>query len=167
MNMEKQTLMKVLQIGGIVVLILGIVWVGRGLLFPRQTVSYAAPGAASVAVIKGDFQEVAIDLQSGAYAPIIVQKGIPVRFTIRAEDKNINSCNGSVVINEYNVQKTLKPGDNILEFTPSETGTFAYSCWMGMVTSSIQVVDDLDQADPSAVPIQANGGLRMPCCQPQ
>lgn len=172
MNSENKGFGKALKIGGILVLIVGIVMAGRVFLFPGYPWSYAAAGNGSVtavtAAISGDVQEVIIDLQSGAYAPIMVQKGIPVRFNIRAEKENINSCNGTVVIQEYNLQTTLKPGDNILEFTPDKTGVIPYSCWMNMITSSIQVVDDLSKADSSVVPAAAAGsGALMPCCRPQ
>jgi plastocyanin domain-containing protein len=36
-------------------------------------------------------------------------------------------------------------GENIIEFTPEKTGTIPYSCWMGMIGSSIEVVDDLSK----------------------
>ena len=45
----------------------------------------------------------------------------------------------ALVIPEYGIQKGLAPGDNVIEFTPTETGTFPYSCWMGMIRSSITV----------------------------
>ena len=32
-------------------------------------------------------------------------------------------------------------GDNIIEFTPTEAGTYTYSCWMGMLRSKIYVVN--------------------------
>ncbi len=168
MNNEKQSISKALKIAGIIALIVGIVVVGKGFLFPGGPFSFATAGGGanppSVAVLNGDVQEVSIDLTSGAYAPIVVQKGTPVRFNIRADKENINSCNGTAVIPEYNLQLDLKPGDNIFEFTPNKTGTVPYSCWMNMITSSIKVVDDLSKADLSAVPV-AGGGLKMPCCQ--
>lgn len=168
--MNNPTIIKGLKFCGIILLVVGIGMVGTRYLFPRTT-AFAAPGTDGqpviMAEINGGIQEVAIDLQPSAYAPIIVQKGIPVRFNIRAEEKNINSCNATVVIPDFNTQVTLKPGDNILEFIPDKAGAVAYSCWMGMVTSSIQVVDDLSLADPSAVPVPGKGGFRMPCCKPQ
>ncbi len=171
MNNDNQTLSKAIKIGGILVLIMGIVMVGKWFLFP-DPVSYATSGngsaVASAAVMNGDVQEVTIDLKPSAYAPIIVQKGIPVRFNIRAEEENINSCNGTVVIPEYDLEAVLKPGDNIIEFTPDKSGVISYSCWMGMVTSSIQVVDDISKVDPTAIPVPVGGNrLRLPCCQPQ
>lgn len=160
-----------MKIGGVLLVLVSIVVIGKWFLFPGDPTSYAASGngslAASSAVVTGDVQEVAIDLKPSAYAPIIVQKGIPVRFNIRAEKENINSCNGTVVIPEFNLQVALKPGDNIIEFTPDKAGTIPYSCWMGMVTSSIQVVDDISRVDPAAIPAPVNGGIGMPCCQRQ
>lgn len=162
---NRETMMKVLKMGGILVAVLGIIMVGRWYLFPGPALAAAGNGTAAVAVIKDGVQEVTIDLKSSSYAPIIVQKGIPVKFNIRAGEGEINGCNGSVIIPDYNVQKSLKAGDNILEFTPDKTGTVPYSCWMGMITSSIQVVDDLATADTSAVAVPVGSRIKMPCCQ--
>jgi len=166
---NKQMLIKALKMGGIFVVIVGIIMIGRWYLFPGQSESYAASGngsaAVAAAVIKEGVQEVAIDLKSSSYGPIVVQKGIPVKFNIRAAEGDINSCNGTVIIPDYNVQMALKPGDNILEFTPDKTGTIPYSCWMGMVTSSIQVVDDISAVDVSTIAVPVGGRLKMPCCQ--
>jgi hypothetical protein len=118
----------------------------------------------NVAVVKGDYQEVTILLTSNAYAPIIVQKGIPVRFNIQANEQDINGCNGTVVIPEYKLETVLKPGSNLLEFTPDKSGTIPYSCWMGMVTSTIKVVDDISQPDQK-VSAPVNKGFKMGCCQ--
>lgn len=96
-----------------------------------------------VAKLEGNIQVVEIDLQPGSYAPIVVQKGIPVKFNIKAESGAINGCNGTVVIPNFNVNKRLEPGDNFIEFTPTETGDITYSCWMGMIVSNIKVVDDI------------------------
>jgi len=76
-----------------------------------------------------------------AYPSIVVKKGMPVRFNLHAEQKNINGCNNSIIIPEYNIEKKLTAGDNIVEFTPSETGTYGYTCWMGMISSEITVID--------------------------
>lgn len=54
------------------------------------------------------------------------------------------------------MSKKLQPGDNVIEFTPTETGTFAYSCWMGMIRSRITVVEDINNVDSSG----SNGGIQ-------
>ncbi len=165
---NRAKLMKIGSIAGVVVLLAVLGWY---FLVPKVSASSGAGGGTqgNVAVINGDVQEVTIDLKASGYAPIIVQKGIPVRFNIRAAQEDINGCNGTVVIPAYNVQVTLKSGDNMLEFTPDKTGNIPYSCWMGMVTSSINVVDDLKTVDPAALAATApaTGGLRTSCCSRQ
>ena len=50
-------------------------------------------------------------------------------------------CNNKIIIREYEIEKSLEMGDNIIEFTPTEAGTYTYSCWMGMLRSKIYVVN--------------------------
>jgi plastocyanin domain-containing protein len=44
-----------------------------------------------------------------------------------------------MIIREYGIEYRFRPGENIIEFTPTKTGKFPYSCWMGMIRSSITV----------------------------
>ena len=53
-------------------------------------------------------------------------------------------------IQEYGIEYTFKEGENIIEFTPDETGTVLYTCWMGMIKGSIVVTEDLDNAQGNA-----------------
>jgi plastocyanin domain-containing protein len=106
---------------------------------------------ANMAAVQGDVQVVTSGITSGSYEPIIVQKGIPVKWTLQAEDGELNGCNNSIVVQKYNVQKKLQIGDNVIEFTPTETGTVTFSCWMGMIRSKITVVDDLSTIDSSTI----------------
>jgi hypothetical protein len=96
------------------------------------------------ATLNDGIQTVTTTLDNGVYAPIIVQKDIPVKWTITAQKGDINGCNGEMIIKNYNVDEKLKVGENVIQFTPTQSGTFTYSCWMGMVTSSIIVVDDIN-----------------------
>lgn len=100
----------------------------------------AVPKATS----EGTTQTVTTTLDGGQYSPIVVQKGVPLKWTITAKNGDINSCNNQMVINDYNLNQKLNVGENVIEFTPTESGTFPYSCWMGMVTSTITVVDDIN-----------------------
>jgi hypothetical protein len=86
-------------------------------------------------------QLVTTTLAGGRYQPITVQAGIPVKWTIEAPPGSINGCNNRMIIPEYNIEHTFTAGTNVIEFTPKKTGTFRYSCWMGMIRSSITVVE--------------------------
>lgn len=142
---------RMLAASGILVMLLGAVMITRGLsLTGTTTPGLTAQAYTNVAVIENGHQIVHIQLEPYYYEPIVVQKGIPVIFVVKAEQENINGCNNAIVIPAFDVRNNIVPGDNIFEFTPTETGTIAYSCWMGMIRSSIQVVDDLDLLSPGS-----------------
>lgn len=86
-------------------------------------------------------QVVTTRLTTSGYEPINIKAGVPVRWTIKAEVSDITGCNNTIVIPAYNIQKTLEPGENIIEFIPTESGTVPYSCWMGMIRSHITITE--------------------------
>ncbi len=99
------------------------------------------------ATVQNGVQTIQADLNPSVYPFIIVQKGIPVEFTITADESSITGCNQTVVFPEYQVKKALQPGDNVITFTPEESGIVPYTCWMGMLDGRILVVDDLSEAN--------------------
>ena len=96
----------------------------------------------NASTIYKDYQEVKIDLSYGSYDDIIVQKGIKVRLIINAKKEYLTGCNNVLTINEFNIKKELKEGENIIEFTPKNVGTYKVNCWMNMITNNIKVIDD-------------------------
>lgn len=117
--------------------------------FGGQNQASASVKGAAAEIIDG-VQVVTTQLSSGRYEPIVVQAGIPVQWNIQAENGDINGCNNRIIIPKYNLEIPLKPGDNIIEFTPDQSGIVPYSCWMGMIRSQITVVEDL--GDPTEIP---------------
>lgn len=145
---------KMMKVSAVLVMALGIIMLNRGLSLSGVNMVYAAsgvPSAGNVAKIEGNVQTVRTSLQSGKYAPIIVQKGIPVKWNMKADAKNINGCNETLTIPKYNLQVKLVPGDNIIEFTPDADGNIPYTCWMGMISSNIKVVDDISKVSDSDI----------------
>jgi plastocyanin domain-containing protein len=122
-----------------------------GFAFPSIDIGASGTSAqnTNTAAAADGVQTITTVLSSGRYEPITVQKGLPVKWIIKAQAGTINGCNNKIVIPKYNIEKKLETGDNIIEFTPSETGTFAYSCWMGMIRSKITVVDNINNAQVS------------------
>jgi hypothetical protein len=104
------------------------------------------------ATLDGDVQKIQATLNPNVYPFIIVQKGIPVELTISADESSITGCNQTVVFPSYNVKKTLTPGDNVIKFTPQESGLIPYTCWMGMKDGRILVVDNLFSEPVAALP---------------
>ena len=91
-------------------------------------------------VMQDGYQVVTIEVSPRAYGAITVQKDIPVLFNLHVEAENLNGCNRAIMIPKLGITQQLVPGDNIVSFTPTETGVIPYSCWMNMIRSSITVV---------------------------
>jgi sulfite exporter TauE/SafE/copper chaperone CopZ len=149
---------------GVLVIVLGLILVNRGLsLFGKP--SLIGNSSVRVAQIAGNEQVVRMEVGPNSYEPITVQKGIPVKWIVHADEKNLNGCNGTIVVPKYNIEKKLIAGDNIIEFTPQEDGTIGYSCWMGMIKSSIQVVPDITKIfDKKEGQISGNNISGRACC---
>lgn len=151
--LSKKFTHKMIKVSAVLVVILGIFMFGNGMslsgiVLPSITgVAKDNNVSGNVAQVVDGVQLVTTSLSSGRYEPITVQKDIPVKWTLKAEEADINGCNYSIIIPKLNKEYQLKPGDNIIEFTPSESGTIPYSCWMGMIRSSITVVDDINNVD--------------------
>ena len=141
---------RMMKVSAVLVIVLGVAMTNRGLALSGVSIPspFGTSGKESgVAQVRDGIQTVTTKLYPGKYEPITVQKGIPVKWTIKAQKKDLNGCNNEIIIPKFNIIKKLEAGDNIIEFTPAETGTFAYSCWMGMIRSKITVVDDITRID--------------------
>ena len=71
----------------------------------------------------------------------MVRAGVPVVWTLHAEPDKLTGCNNELVIPAWKLRVPLFAGDNVIEFTPEEPGVIAFTCWMGMLRSSITVVE--------------------------
>ncbi len=132
------------KIASILILLLSIVMLFRGLstLGINYNTLFNDYGNYTASTIYKDYQEVKINLSYGSYDDIIVQKGMKVRLIINAPKKYLTGCNNVVMINEFNIKKELKEGENVIEFTPDKVGTYSMNCWMSMITNNIKVIDN-------------------------
>ena len=162
---SKSSTQKILKISAIVVIILGVVMINRGLsltgsgydyttIVTGATVTggnYADLPSNEVAVINANYQEIRMDVDRYGWSPdkFILQKGVPVKWIING--KELNGCNNAIQVPKYNLKFDLKSGEQTIEFTPSETGTIAWSCWMGMIPGTFVVVDDLANLDSNKI----------------
>ncbi|MDR0402133.1 MAG: sulfite exporter TauE/SafE family protein [Treponema sp.] len=109
-----------------------------------------------IPIVENGVQIVNSTLSPGRYPAITVRQGVPVRWIINAPQGSINGCNNRMIIREYKIEHRFSPGENVIEFTPEKTGRFLYSCWMGMIRSSITVIEEGQSAsaepDPGPVP---------------
>jgi plastocyanin domain-containing protein len=72
-----------------------------------------------------------------------------VEWTINAPKGSINGCNNRMILPAFGIEHSFEPGANVIRFTPEKAGRFRFSCWMGMITSTVTVIDN---TDPAAAP---------------
>lgn len=147
---------QVMKVGAILVVVLGLAMFTQGTVLSgvMDMIHMMHTGSSAEAVedvaadeiteeagnIVDGVQVINSTLTMGSYPEITVQAGVPVRWIIDAPAENINGCNSVMIIPNYGIQHAFEPGENVIEFTPQESGTFSYSCWMGMVYGQINVV---------------------------
>ena len=98
----------------------------------------------AVSVISGDIQIVSSEADYGSYEAITVQSGTAVEWHLMVPEGKLIGCNNQIIISEYGIEQDLQEGDNLITFLPEECGTYTFTCWMGMIRSTITVVEDLD-----------------------
>ncbi|MBI5123335.1 sulfite exporter TauE/SafE family protein [Candidatus Roizmanbacteria bacterium] len=135
-----QYFMKVMAVG---VLILGLYYTANFLSIYGVNLGFNQinKGTASNVKVENGQQIINMDVVSSGYVPnyFIVKKGIPVKWIVNG--KNVFGCQGYFVVPSLGIQKALNEGENIFEFTPTETGFINFSCGMGMYRGRIEVVD--------------------------
>ena len=105
----------------------------------RERDGGVAPDA-PVALANGEPQVINSVLSRYGYPNITVEVGRPVKWIINAPPGSVNGCNYRFIIREYGIGYELRPGENVVEFTPNRVGKVPYSCWMGMIPGTITVV---------------------------
>lgn len=109
--------------------------VGAGMLLQdgrvRDTVTQA--------MLQDGVQVAYSTLSPGGYPSIRVKEGVPVRWVITAPEGSVNGCNYKLFIQAYDLEHEFHEGENVIEFTPTESGTVPFSCWMGMLQGNIYI----------------------------
>jgi plastocyanin domain-containing protein len=159
---------RVTRAGAILVTVMGLLMTGYGLNLSGLSLDFArnafaaertpasrawrSDGGAEAQLpeVEDGVQVVNSTLRGGRYPAIVVRQGLPVRWTIDAPAGSVNGCNNRMIIREYGIEYRFKAGANVIEFMPERTGRFTYSCWMGMIRSTITVV-----AEGEEVPVIA------------
>lgn len=138
--LSKKSTATMMKVSATLVVILGLGMINTGISM-SGFMAFGTRVSQDLSTVKleNGYQIVEIEVGSRSYDPITVEKGVPVKFNLHVDEKNLNGCNNEVVFPKYGVKIKLQPGDNWVEFTPLEEGVFPYSCWMNMIRSSITV----------------------------
>ncbi|OGI12672.1 hypothetical protein A3K64_03795 [Candidatus Micrarchaeota archaeon RBG_16_36_9] len=113
----------------------------------------------NLATVTNGVQVIQLSVQGANYYPnpIRVKKDIPVQLI--ADINNMPGCSKSIVIPEFGITKSVSTSDNKIEFTPSKSGTFQFSCSMGMYLGQI-IVEEVDgsvAAYTGSTPVTSGG----------
>lgn len=99
---------------------------------------------AAAVPVTGEKQLLKMEASAQGYKPnyFQVKANQPVRWEIT--DTGTSGCTNAIISRElFEGEIRLTPGQtSIKEFTPAKTGRYKFSCWMGMVTGIIEVVDE-------------------------
>lgn len=125
---------------GLAVIALGVFNISNAssIVFPSKTLSSAKTNQQNET---GIVQEVRMTQGGFGYSPnqFTVKKGNTVKWIINST--NQFTCASYIRMPAYGTSQPLKAGENVIEFTPTQTGEVAFSCSMGMYRGKFTVID--------------------------
>ena len=133
-----------LRFSGALVLVLAFVNLSSGLALAGVDLSLTLPpppaAANSAPVIANGVQEISMKVTRSGYEPsnLTIKAGVPVRWMI--DGAGAIGCTSQIVIPDLNITKSLSSGINEIDFTAPNPGRLAFSCSMGMVRGSFNVL---------------------------
>ncbi|PIQ67883.1 hypothetical protein CO173_00290 [Candidatus Uhrbacteria bacterium CG_4_9_14_3_um_filter_41_35] len=142
-SVKGQSLKRFTQMAGAFVVVLGISNITNGatlLGFSGLQFVDAKQVITGNQIIEGE-QVIKMAVTSrGTYEPdfLTVTEGIPVRWEIEGAD--FMGCADSLILRAFGVNVNLETGKNIVNFTPTKTGRYTFSCSMGMVRGTMNVI---------------------------
>jgi sulfite exporter TauE/SafE len=141
---------KVITAGGVIIAMLGLLMLSQSWNLFYLAGAGAARGNDLILGIKLDAEPHTVNstLTPYGYPSIKVEIGKPVVWIIDAPPGSINACNNRFTIMEYGIDYELKPGENIIEFTPQRTGSFPYICRTGVIRGTITVTPGKKEGIP-------------------
>ncbi len=140
---------QILKFSGAIVIILGLFMINNGLALTgagydiNPTIDNAPPSIdktiPSQQSVNTGSQEIRMDVTRSGYVPntFTLKKRVPVKWII--DGKELTGCNRAIIVPALGLEFDIKKGEQIIEFTPEETGTIRWSCWMGMIHGSFVV----------------------------
>lgn len=133
---------RMMQASAALLLVLGLFMVQNNLSLAGIQISAPAPadnGTVQISQVEDGVQYVTTYLHANGFEAIQVEEGIPVVWTMIVESGTLNGCNSEIVLPAFDQKVKLQEGENTISFTPQEAGSYPYTCWMGMLRSTITV----------------------------
>ncbi len=160
--LSKQFAPKIVKASGVIVIGLGAIMLNRGLAMTGQGHDFHSLMARWT---QGDrlgaelaepeqTQVIRMVVNRDGFEPseFTLRKGVPVRWIIQGE--TLDYCNHRIVVPTLGLEFDVSPGENLIEFTPNQTGALPWGCWMGMLHGTFLVHEDA-RSVPSPNPLAA------------
>lgn len=132
-----------MKFAGVVVLLLGVLNVSAGFTLLGVTFGTREGADAAVAAERvGEKQIVTTTVAGYKYSPEVstIQKGVPVEWHVDGE--RAQGCALSMAIPALGISEQLsRSEETVIEFTPTRTGTLAFTCSMGMTSGQFNVIE--------------------------
>jgi sulfite exporter TauE/SafE/plastocyanin len=106
-----------------------------------STDRFTATKNAQLSETEAGAQQVLIKVLSNGYSPnrVTVQAGVPVQLTLQT--KNTYTCASSFILKAFKISLQLGPNDSkTVTFTPTQKGSYQFTCSMGMYTGILEVI---------------------------
>jgi sulfite exporter TauE/SafE/copper chaperone CopZ/plastocyanin len=105
---------------------------------------YNSDDGENIEIVKDSgIQVIKMDAYSFKYSPNFfqVKVDVPVRWEIT--NKGVSGCTNAIISPKLfdEAVPISQKRTSVIEFTPHKTGKYKFSCWMGMVSGIIEVVD--------------------------
>lgn len=126
-----------LTVSAVLIFVMGLSMLTNGLSLSGVSVPQTVSERPAEAVMSGEIQTVTTQVDYGSYEPLSVRSGVPVEWTIVVPEGRLNGCNGEIIVPAFDIDVKLHEGENRVTFTPQQAGVVPYTCWMGMIKSSI------------------------------
>lgn len=140
----------VLKASSLLVMGLGLIMLNRGLLLAGTGYDFRSLSVLATTQWEslkervalpwlGETQTIHMEVTADGYTPdrFVLKQGVPVKWVI--EGKEITHCNHRIVVPSLKLEFDVKPGQNVIEFTPRQSGVVPWSCWMGMIPGTFVV----------------------------
>lgn len=91
-------------------------------------------------IVVNGVQEVSMKVSRYGYEPpnLTIKAGIPVRWKI--DGSEASGCTSVMTIPSLNISQVIRSGLNVIEFTAPRKGQLVFTCSMGMVRGSFNVI---------------------------
>lgn len=130
-----------LTVSAMLIFVMGLNMLGNGLALSGVSLPQRNASAVIQAMQAEGVQTLRTEIDYGSYPPVRVKAGIPVDWTIIVPEGKLNGCNGEILIPAYQIDAVLQEGENHISFLPEQSGAVPYSCWMGMIRSTIEITE--------------------------